>query len=108
MEECGMSEASRVYPLVAVAFVPSIRRSGGRACPPSPVAHEYLRDHQSARRRVHGVLSKRVADSSLEKLTDVVLKQSIIGRMLDYGDIVVSYTHLRAHETRHDLVCRLL
>src|SRR5450756_2983540 len=25
------------------------------------------------------------------------------------GDLVaVSYTHLRAHETRHDLVCRLL
>src|SRR5450756_3062873 len=25
------------------------------------------------------------------------------------GDIIpVSYTHLRAHETRHDLVCRLL
>src|SRR5450759_123229 len=23
-------------------------------------------------------------------------------------DISVSYTHLRAHETRHDLVCRLL
>ena len=26
-----------------------------------------------------------------------------------YGQIApVSYTHLRAHETRHDLVCRLL
>src|SRR5659263_118790 len=25
-----------------------------------------------------------------------------------YGDAAVSYTHLRAHETRHDLVCRLL
>src|SRR5450756_956795 len=24
------------------------------------------------------------------------------------GPIPVSYTHLRAHETRHDLVCRLL
>jgi uncharacterized membrane protein YdbT with pleckstrin-like domain len=36
-----------------------------------------------------GVLSKRVADSSLEKLTDIVLKQSIFGRMLNYGDIVV-------------------
>src|SRR5665648_185087 len=24
------------------------------------------------------------------------------------GDAAVSYTHLRAHETRHDLVCRLL
>lgn len=36
-----------------------------------------------------GVLSKRVADSSLEKLTDIVLKQSIFGRMLNYGDIIV-------------------
>src|SRR5450756_3069663 len=25
-----------------------------------------------------------------------------------YGTEPVSYTHLRAHETRHDLVCRLL
>src|SRR5665648_1129588 len=24
------------------------------------------------------------------------------------GQVPVSYTHLRAHETRHDLVCRLL
>jgi uncharacterized membrane protein YdbT with pleckstrin-like domain len=36
-----------------------------------------------------GVLSKRVADSSLEKLTDIVLKQSVFGRILHYGDIVV-------------------
>jgi uncharacterized membrane protein YdbT with pleckstrin-like domain len=36
-----------------------------------------------------GVLSKRVADSSLEKLTDIVLKQSIMGRVLGYGDIIV-------------------
>jgi uncharacterized membrane protein YdbT with pleckstrin-like domain len=36
-----------------------------------------------------GVLSKRVADSSLEKLTDIVLKQSILGRALGYGDITV-------------------
>src|SRR5450756_2773569 len=27
---------------------------------------------------------------------------------LEEGDVPVSYTHLRAHETRHDLVCRLL
>src|SRR5665648_335254 len=25
-----------------------------------------------------------------------------------YSKVAVSYTHLRAHETRHDLVCRLL
>src|SRR5665648_226442 len=28
--------------------------------------------------------------------------------LIDDGSISVSYTHLRAHETRHDLVCRLL
>src|SRR5450756_2503050 len=27
---------------------------------------------------------------------------------MDVDAITVSYTHLRAHETRHDLVCRLL
>src|SRR5665648_209893 len=27
---------------------------------------------------------------------------------LNRGTVAVSYTHLRAHETRHDLVCRLL
>src|SRR5665648_766157 len=27
---------------------------------------------------------------------------------LDLTVVVLSYTHLRAHETRHDLVCRLL
>jgi uncharacterized membrane protein YdbT with pleckstrin-like domain len=36
-----------------------------------------------------GVLSKRVADSSLEKLTDIVLQQSVFGRLIHYGDIVV-------------------
>src|SRR5450756_1586433 len=28
--------------------------------------------------------------------------------LFEYGQAAVSYTHLRAHETRHDLVCRLL
>ena len=38
---------------------------------------------------VTGVISKKVSDSSLEKLTDVVLTQSIFGRLLHYGDIEV-------------------
>ena len=29
-------------------------------------------------------------------------------RMMSNYTLTVSYTHLRAHETRHDLVCRLL
>ena len=38
---------------------------------------------------VTGVINKTVSDSSLEKLTDVVLRQSILGRMLGFGDIEV-------------------
>src|SRR5450759_4046563 len=30
------------------------------------------------------------------------------GRPPSFTPVPVSYTHLRAHETRHDLVCRLL
>ncbi len=36
-----------------------------------------------------GVVNKTVADSSLEKLTDVVLRQGLFGRLLGYGDIEV-------------------
>ena len=32
----------------------------------------------------------------------------LVGYNLAYGIPAVSYTHLRAHETREDLVCRLL
>src|SRR5450759_1166768 len=31
-----------------------------------------------------------------------------IGTLASWDNSAVSYTHLRAHETRHDLVCRLL
>lgn len=36
-----------------------------------------------------GIINKRVIDSSLEKINDVVLIQSVLGRMLDYGDIEI-------------------
>eukprot|EP00825_Cyclidium_porcatum_P025170 TRINITY_DN27436_c0_g1_i2.p1 TRINITY_DN27436_c0_g1~~TRINITY_DN27436_c0_g1_i2.p1 ORF type:complete len:207 (-),score=36.58 TRINITY_DN27436_c0_g1_i2:45-665(-) len=41
---------------------------------------------------------------SLANLTNTRLKINQINQQI----IAVSYTHLRAHETRHDLVCRLL
>src|SRR5665648_836643 len=41
---------------------------------------------------------KSMAD---EDITDAGMKAKLMGHP-------VSYTHLRAHETRHDLVCRLL
>jgi hypothetical protein len=37
--------------------------------------------------KVEGILNKRSADSSLEKINDAVLEQSVFGRMLGYGDL---------------------
>ena len=50
----------------------------------------YMQDYLVTNRRVvkvEGVLKKRSADSSLEKINDAVLEQSVIGRMLGYGDL---------------------
>ncbi len=38
---------------------------------------------------VWGVFSKNVTDSSLEKVNDVNMEQSVLGRMFNYGDIKV-------------------
>jgi hypothetical protein len=35
------------------------------------------------------MLSKTVIDSSLEKINDVLLNQSLLGRMLGYGDLSI-------------------
>ena len=37
--------------------------------------------------KVEGILNKRAADSSLEKINDAVLDQNVVGRMLNYGDL---------------------
>jgi uncharacterized membrane protein YdbT with pleckstrin-like domain len=37
--------------------------------------------------KVEGILNKRSADSSLEKINDAVLQQSLFGRMLGFGDL---------------------
>jgi uncharacterized membrane protein YdbT with pleckstrin-like domain len=36
-----------------------------------------------------GVINKHVIDSSLEKVNDVVLSQSVLGRLFDYGDVEI-------------------
>src|SRR6188472_2015594 len=39
--------------------------------------------------QVEGVLNRNSTDSSLEKINDAVLTQSVFGRMFDYGDLTV-------------------
>jgi uncharacterized membrane protein YdbT with pleckstrin-like domain len=39
--------------------------------------------------QAQGIFNKHVIDSSLEKINDVVLTQSALGRMLGYGDIEI-------------------
>jgi uncharacterized membrane protein YdbT with pleckstrin-like domain len=39
--------------------------------------------------QAEGIVNKHVIDSSLEKVNDVVLDQSFLGRMFDYGDIEI-------------------
>lgn len=39
--------------------------------------------------QISGVFSKDVTDSSLEKVNDVKLEQSVGGRLLDYGDLEI-------------------
>lgn len=50
----------------------------------------YLQEFVITNRRVmkvEGILQKRSADSSLEKINDAVLVQSVMGRILRYGDL---------------------
>ncbi len=39
--------------------------------------------------QIHGVINKNVGDSSLEKVNDVRMSQSALGRLLNYGDVEI-------------------
>lgn len=48
-----------------------------------------------------GIVSKSVTDSSLDKVNDVKMDQSLWGRMLDYGDIeILTASEMGANEFR--------
>ena len=50
----------------------------------------YAQDYIVTNRRVlkvEGILNKRSADSSLEKINDAVLEQNLVGRIFGYGDL---------------------
>jgi uncharacterized membrane protein YdbT with pleckstrin-like domain len=38
---------------------------------------------------VDGVLNKEVSDSNLDKVNDIVMRQSFVGRLLGYGDLQI-------------------
>lgn len=38
---------------------------------------------------IHGVINKWVSDSSLDKVNDIILEQSILGRLLNYGTVKI-------------------
>jgi uncharacterized membrane protein YdbT with pleckstrin-like domain len=39
--------------------------------------------------KVEGIVNKRAADSSLEKINDAVLEESVLGRLLGFGDLTI-------------------
>src|SRR5664280_2305625 len=52
--------------------------------------HWWAEDYVITNRRilkVEGLFNKRAADSSLEKINDAILEQSVFGRMFDWGDL---------------------
>jgi hypothetical protein len=64
--------------------------------------HWWAQDYIITNRRllkVTGVLNKRSADSSLEKINDAILTQPVLGRMLNYGDLEI----LTAADQANDL-----
>src|SRR5450756_3060948 len=74
-------------------------------CNWAKVTTEYPTPGQSlARNRVWGSFSTG-GSQGIRQSNDYVRRGGATARMML---IPVSYTHLRAHETRHDLVCRLL
>ncbi len=50
------------------------------------VAQDYLVTNRRVL-KVEGILNKRSADSSLEKINDAVLEQNLFGRIFGYGDL---------------------
>ncbi len=51
-------------------------------------AEEYLVTNRRVMQR-GGIVNKKTSDSSLEKVNDVVLTQSVLGRVLGYGDLEI-------------------
>ena len=64
--------------------------------------HEYLVTNRRVI-QISGIFNKNVVDSSLEKVNDVKMSQSVFGRLFDYGDVEI----LTASETGDNLFRRI-
>jgi uncharacterized membrane protein YdbT with pleckstrin-like domain len=52
--------------------------------------------------QLSGVFSKNITDSSLEKVNDVKMKQTFLGRVFDYGDIeILTASELGVNKLAH-------
>jgi uncharacterized membrane protein YdbT with pleckstrin-like domain len=85
----GIVAAYTVYPLAIYGLLLLIAPLAG-------ISHDLLvwrnKAYVITNRRViqiSGVFSKNAVDSSLEKVTDVKLSQSLLGRIFDYGNIEI-------------------
>src|SRR5450756_1092903 len=88
----------------------SVQTKGTGAAPCDQDHRESVVESKVPHRLVAAALQDLLADRVARNLS---LSRGKVGNGVEKGDgdrsgETVSYTHLRAHETRHDLVCRLL
>src|SRR5450756_2551673 len=86
---------------------------GAGAARPHDPLHGRLRPLLRGRQRTHSASALLLVDAAAGLLARGVpqhLARAASGarQVRAVVPVAVSYTHLRAHETRHDLVCRLL
>ncbi len=99
----GVIALTTVLPLAAFGFILVLVPLGGML---RDILIWSNREYIVTNRRViqiSGVFSKDVVDSSLEKVNDVKMSQSFLGRTFDYGDIEI----LTASETGDNFFKRI-
>src|SRR5450756_3238428 len=90
-------------------FITTKYTGKSEACPDETtgIATSHLTDKTTGRTTSHLTNPAKDAGQVIDETTSHLTKAASC-QVIGYGYSPVSYTHLRAHETRHDLVCRLL
>src|SRR5659263_666281 len=95
---------------MSLVVMPSlVALSGGKPCSSTPCQRAIERIGAGLSERVCGRKGRAGAEAAVGPVLwgDQQLGIDGVAKAL-IPSVPVSYTHLRAHETRHDLVCRLL